>query len=67
MPAARPSRPAAQDLYDLEDTLTWLSTATGYHVDYQTLELSRAAGGWQFTADDLELVQTLLEGGKRVE
>lgn len=56
----------AQDLYDLEDTLNWLSTATGYHVDYQTLELGRAAGGWQFTADDLELVQTLLEGGKRV-
>lgn len=57
----------AQDLYDLEDTLTWLSTATGYHVDYQTLELSRTAGGWQLTADDLELVQTLLEGGSAAE
>ena len=57
----------AQDLYDLEDTLTWLSTATGYHVDYLTLELSRTAGGWQLTGDDLELVQTLLEGGRTVE
>lgn len=57
----------AQDLYDLEETLTWLSTATGYHVDYLTPELSRTAGGWQLTEESLQMVQTLLEGGEQAE
>lgn len=57
----------AQDLYDLEETLTWLSTATGYHVDYLTPELSRTAGGWQLTEESLQTVQILLEGGEQAE
>lgn len=57
----------AQDLYDLEETLTWLSTATGYHVDYLTPELRRTAGGWQLTEESLQTVQTLLEGGEQAE
>ena len=57
----------AQDLYDLEETLTWLSTATGYHVDYLTPELSRTAGGWQLTEESLQMVQILLEGGEQAE
>lgn len=57
----------AQDLAELEETLTWLSGASGYHVDYQTLELQQTAGGSRLTAADLETVQTLLAGGTAVE
>lgn len=57
----------AQDIYELEETLTWLSGASGYHVDYQTLELQQTAGGSRLTAADLETVQTLLAGGTAVE
>lgn len=57
----------AQDLYELEETLTWLAGASGYHVDYQSLELQKAAGGWRLTADDRETIQFLLEGGTAVE
>ncbi len=57
----------AQDLYDLEETLTWLSGATGYHVDYQTLDLQQTAEGSRLTAEDQELVQALLAGGTVVE
>ena len=57
----------AQDLYELEETLTWLSGATGYHVDYQTLELKQTAGGSRLTDTDMETVQALLAGGTAVE
>lgn len=57
----------AQDLYELEETLTWLSGASGYHVDYRTLELQQTAGGSILTAADRETVQSLLAGGTGVE
>ena len=57
----------AQDLAELEETLTWLSGASGYHVDYQTLELQQTAGGSRLTAADLETIQALLAGGTAVE
>ena len=57
----------AQDLYELEETLSWLSSASGYHVDYLSLRLQKAAGGWQLTAEDRQSVQELLAGGKAVE
>lgn len=57
----------AQDLYELEETLSWLSGATGYHVDYQSLALQQGAGGWQLTEEDQQMIQTMLAGGTQVE
>lgn len=57
----------AQDLAELEETLTWLAGATGYHVDYLTLDLQQTAGGSRLTAEDRQTVQALLAGGTAVE
>ncbi len=53
----------AQDLARLEETLTWLSTAAGFTVDYRTLTLQAAPGGLCLTESDLDTVRELLAGG----
>ena len=57
----------AQDLYRLEETLTWLSGASGLTVDYETADLQPAAGSWQLTETGMQTVQTLLAGGRPAE
>lgn len=57
----------AQDLHRLEETLTWLSGASGLTVDYETADLQPAAGSWQLTETGMQTVQTLLAGGRPAE
>ena len=53
----------AQDLYRLEDTLSWLSEAAGLTVDYETADLQPAGDAWQLTAAGTRTVCELLAGG----